>query len=147
MIRLIRVTFLWIFLFPFPFNAFSQIRVSPSFSITIKQHTDSLARTFAHLVTTDRFPCAGYSIRTRVTRERDTLSVYILGLLRPNPCLTGFDEAGGNAYLGSIGGGSYFLRVVDGTKKDLYSLKFEGGRITSISPIFQHFTILRSESP
>ncbi len=147
MTRFILVSFLWIVLFPLSFNAHSQIRVSPSFSITIKQHSDSLTKTFAHLVTTDRFPCAGYSIRTRVTRERDTLSIHILGLLRPNPCMTGFDEASGNAYLGSIGGGSYFLRVVEGMTADLYSLKFDSGRIISVSPIFQHFTILRSESP
>ena len=128
-------------------EASGQIRVSPSVSVTIRQHNDSLTGTFAHLTSIDRLPCAGYRIRTRVTRERDTLSVHILGFLRPNPCATGFEEARGNAYLGSIGGGSYFLRVVDGVRHDLYSLKFELGKITSANPIVQQFTILQSESP
>ncbi|MFN0156831.1 MAG: hypothetical protein ACKVRP_02015 [Bacteroidota bacterium] len=66
---------------------------------------------------------------------------------RHYPCFTTLDEARGIAYLGSIGGGVYFLRVVEGTKKDLYSLKFDRGSITSIHPILQGFTTLRSESP
>lgn len=91
---------------------------------------------------TDRtLPCAGYRIRTHTTRQRDTLSVHITGLVRPSPCLGGGDGAEGAASLGNLGGGRYVLRITEGNRTDLYHLRITRG-VPEVGTIARSFTTI-----
>jgi hypothetical protein len=95
----------------------------------------------ARLSTDRSLPCAGYRIRTHTTRQRDTLSIHITGLVRPSPCLGGGDGAEGEAALGNLGGGRYVLRITEGDRTDLYRLRVIRG-VPELSPITRSFTTI-----
>jgi hypothetical protein len=96
---------------------------------------------YAFLTTTSTYPCAGYRLRTIMTREYETLSVRISGPVRPTPCLATMDEARGQAYLGNPAYGTYLLRIVYDGREDLYSMTcFD--RVPTIVPISRGFTTI-----
>jgi hypothetical protein len=78
-------------------------------------------------------------MRSTVTRERDTISVRISGLVQPVPCLSGMDEARGSVYLGNPAYGTYFLRVVYRGHQDLYRMVCID-RIPTLVAILSQFT-------
>ena len=91
------------------------------------------------LTTTADYPCDGYTLRTRVSRQRDTITVSILGMLTPNPCNGAFGRAKGSAFLGNQVAGKYFVRLYYRGVSDLYRLSFDKGKII-LSPIIKTFT-------
>jgi hypothetical protein len=94
---------------------------------------------YAFLTTTSVYPCAGYRMRTTVTRERDTISVRIGGFVQPVPCVSGMDEARGSVYLGNPAYGTYMLRFVYRGSADLYRMVCIN-RIPAVAALRSHFT-------
>jgi hypothetical protein len=93
----------------------------------------------ADITTTSTYPCEGYRIQTRMTREYDTLTVHIGGVVRPTPCLSMFGAASGTAYLGNSLRGTYFLKVRYRASNDLYKLIISDKSIFAV-PLHAEFT-------
>jgi hypothetical protein len=115
----------------------------PGTDIRVKLVTDAddPPGLYAFLTTTRSYPCAGYHLRTVVTRERDTVSVRITGPVRPSPCIGSMDEAPGRAYIGNPAAGTYLLRLVYEGEQDLYTL-YVTDRVPTIVPLVRTFTSL-----
>jgi hypothetical protein len=96
----------------------------------------------AGITSTRSYPCTGYRIRTRTTRERDTLTVHITGMVRPPICLGGSADAEGEASLGNIAAGRYILRFTSGGNSDLYVLTVTRG-VPTLRVISNRFTFTR----
>lgn len=70
--------------------------------------------------TTSLYPCIGYKLRFGISRSADTLSLTIVGMLRPSPCIQGMEEAQGRTYLAPPGERSFILRIRYRASTDLY---------------------------
>ena len=92
-----------------------------------RSETDPMGLVTA-LTTTEDYPCEGYTLRTKVTHQRDTVTVSILGMLRPDPCYSVYGKAKGGAFLGNKVAGKYFLRFLYRGVSDLYRLTFKDER-------------------
>ena len=95
----------------------------------------------AHLTTTNTYPCAGYSVNSIVRWDGDTVSVHLLGLLRPSPCVQSSDEATGTAFGWDLAGSPLFIRFQYRGNVDLYRLVRSKGHLKLV-PILQTFTSL-----
>lgn len=111
------------------------------FEITLERTYEKPNGYLAHVTTTSMYPCAGYSIRSTVRWDKDTVSIYFLGLLRPSPCIQSSDEATGTVFVGDLTGSNLFIRFQYREDVDLYKLVRVKGRLKPI-PIRQTFTTL-----
>ena len=114
--------------------------IDTRFSVKFSRTTEPLG-IIAKITTFDTYPCEGYQIQTRVTQQRDTLTVHIGGIIEPIPCFTTFDVATGTAYLGRSLDGIHFLRFNYRTENDLYKLVVKGNN-RIISAVHSDFTDL-----
>jgi hypothetical protein len=96
----------------------------------------------AHLETSTMYPCAGYTILSMVTWEKDTISIHINGMMQPSPCIPSGDIATGTAYLGAPGPGNYFLRILYRGEVDIHKVAFVPGEATT-KPVRDHFSHIR----
>ena len=103
-----------------------------------RSDTDPVGLVIA-LVSTSEYPCDGYTLRTNVTHRRDTVTVSILGMLRPDPCYATMGKATGTAFLGNKVGGRYILRIYYRGVMDLYRLSLEENE-RLLMPIKTSFT-------
>ncbi len=93
----------------------------------------------AKLTTTGDYPCEGYRLKTKVSHQRDTITISILGMIQPSPCYAAYAKATGVAFLGNKVAGKYYLRILYRGTADLYRLVFIEGR-NILSPITISFT-------
>jgi hypothetical protein len=114
------------------------------FEIVLTRRTEFPPGLEAQVVTTERYPCAGYTIRTAVSWRLDTLTIHVGGFVRPSPCLADMSRATGTAYLGDIGEGTYVLGIRYRGHQDLHRLSIEDDAKT-IEPIENSFTELEWE--
>jgi hypothetical protein len=109
------------------------------FKIVLSQRTEKPRGLQASITTTSVYPCEGYTVRSRVRWERDTVSITVLGLLRPSPCVKLASEATSTAYLGDLRGGSYIIRLYYRGDVDLHKVMITKGKI-SVVPLRNAFT-------
>jgi len=109
------------------------------FEIGLAQSTEKPAGMVAHVTTSKTYPCEGYTLRTQTRWNRDTVSVYILGLLRPSPCYQTSSEATGSVFLGDMKGSVWFLRIRYRGDVDLYKMVHIRKRLSAIA-IYSTFT-------
>mgnify|MGYP001591532933 CR=1 FL=1 len=93
----------------------------------------------ADVSTTSTYPCAGFGIQFRQFRSADTITVYIGGLIRPNPCFQTNDNAASKMFIGPMRLGKYVLRIYYRGVSDLYSLNIGRNRFV-IAPLHIEFT-------
>ena len=97
----------------------------------------------AHIVlmirTVSSVPCYGTSIRTQTERAGDSIVVIISGLVRPTPCIEGFDPASARVVLGRVRNENFYLRFREGSADDLWSVVHTAQGFT-VSPIQNSFT-------
>jgi mRNA-degrading endonuclease RelE of RelBE toxin-antitoxin system len=81
------------------------------------------------------YPCTGYRILCSVQWSRDTLTVALLGLHRPSPCVPLASVASGSLFLGDLGDTTVVLRFTYRGHEDRYRIAFSraGTRITPLS--------------
>ncbi len=108
--------------------------------ISVKRSTVEPVGLMAAFVTTRIYPCEGYTMRGKVSHERDTITVAIEGLVRPNPCISS-GYAAGSCFIGNKAGGTYILRFMYRGIADLYRLSFVN-RQHHLTPIRTSFTLL-----
>ena len=113
------------------------------FKIALSYRTEPPAGIQAEIVTTSTYPCEGYTIRSQVTWDRDTVNINIVNFIRPSPCLQLGGEAQGTAFLGNLRDATYVIRVYYRGDSDLHRVTFWRRRITT-SPIRNDFTQLAS---
>jgi hypothetical protein len=94
------------------------------------------------LVSTTAYPCAGYRILCSVQWSRDTLTVAILGLRRPSPCVPLASVASGSVFLGDLGDTTVVLRFTYRGHEDRYRIAFSRTG-TRIAPLSRGFTSVR----
>lgn len=111
------------------------------FRISLERSHENPNGYLAHVTTTNTYPCAGYTIRSSVRWDGDTVSVHFLGLLRPSPCVQSSDEATGTAFVGDLAGSPLFMRFQYRGDVDLYRLVRSKGRLKPV-PVRQTFTVL-----
>jgi hypothetical protein len=92
----------------------------------------------ATLVTTSTYPCEGYTLRSFVTWENDTVSIRVTGLRTPTPCYGMASEARGTAFLG-LPPDTVYLRIYYRGDADLHRVT-TGGRRLSVTPVRSGFT-------
>lgn len=95
----------------------------------------------ARITTTSTYPCAGYDIRSRATWEGDTVSIRILGFVRPSPCVQMFSEATGDAWIGTMSSSVSFIRIIYRTDVDIYKI-IRSDKHSTIVPVKKAFTSL-----
>ena len=88
----------------------------------------------ATIVTTNLYPCAGYRLRTYVTREMDTITVNLNGMVRPVPCIQGGEAATGNVFLGDLADGVLLLRITYRGETDLHRISIRKNHAKAIDP-------------
>jgi len=98
------------------------------FRISIVERTEFPPGLEARIETTTRYSCEGYTIRSQVSWQRDSISITIDGFLRPSPCFSTMSRATGTVYLGSIGDGTYILGIRYRGDEDFYRLILKDGR-------------------
>ncbi|MDH3251744.1 MAG: hypothetical protein OEM41_03070 [Ignavibacteria bacterium] len=96
----------------------------------------------ATIVTTNLYPCAGYRLRSFATREVDTITIHINGMVRPVPCVQVGEVATGNAFLGVLTDSVYYLRVRYRGETDLHRMSVTR-RHVAITPLTTRFTRIR----
>ncbi len=111
------------------------------FEIQLSYRTEPPLGVQADLTTTNTYPCEGYSIRSRVKWEKDTVSITILGFVRPSPCMQSSSEATGSAYLGNLIG-TYIIRIYYRDDVDMHRVTLSKKGITS-RPLEDTFTELK----
>jgi hypothetical protein len=118
------------------------------FEIGLSLHAAKPVGVVAHFATTKTYPCEGYTLRTQIRWDRDTVSVYVLGLLRPSPCFQTSAEATGTVFLGDLRGSVWFLRVRYREDVDLYRIVNVNHRLSSfpINCTFTKVNMLDSDS-
>ena len=112
------------------------------FDIVLSFHTDLPSGLHAILTSTSTYPCTGYVIRAGVTREADTVSISIYGMLRPSPCISLPAEASGTVFLGNPRQTHWILRIRYREEEDLHRLLIGTTQIT-VAPIRSNFTRVR----
>jgi hypothetical protein len=91
------------------------------------------------LSSTATYPCAGYRLSTSVQWHHDTLTVAILGLHRPSPCVPLGSVATATLFLGDLGDTTVVLRFTYRGHEDRYRLS-TSGRGRDIVPLHNRFT-------
>jgi hypothetical protein len=112
------------------------------FKIVLEQRNEKPDGYRAIITTTSTYPCEGYSLRLKVQWENDTVSVLVLGMLRPTPCVQSSAEASGSAFIGDLRQGVSFFRVRYRGDVDLYKVIRTGSRV-KLHPIHARFTELK----
>ena len=111
------------------------------FTINVSRRTELPYGLQAEIITTSTYPCAGYSIRSHLTWEKDTISISVSGFVQPSPCISTSAEATGTVYLGNPGIGTYFVKVSYRGDVDLHRMQISKQRIRII-PLRNEFTTL-----
>ena len=109
------------------------------FKIILSQRAEKPKGLQAFITSTNTYPCEGYTIRSQVRWERDTVSIRILGLLRPSPCIQSASEATGSAYLGTLADGLHVIRIYYRGDVDLHKVTISKSQI-SVAPLRNQFT-------
>jgi hypothetical protein len=91
------------------------------FRIQIRQSTVAKGHEVT-LTTTSTYPCEGYVLRSFLTREQDTLSIHVTGMLRPSPCIQSSSEATGTLLIGQVKPDTSFLRIQYRGETDLHRI-------------------------
>jgi len=110
------------------------------FRITLGYRTDP-AGIEARITTTNSYPCEGYTIRSQVTWDRDTVNLRIVNFVRPTPCMQSMSEAQGTAFFGNLRDTTCVVRIYYREDVDLHRARFSGRRIV-VRPIRNGFTQL-----
>ncbi len=103
----------------------------------------SLEAVNAHAVmdirTTQPLPCIGYSIRSQVQWEKDTVVIILSGFVRPSPCMQGMEPASAQIDLGLEPKDILYVKIQEDTLSNLwkFSLAEDGFHA---SPIHDSFT-------
>jgi hypothetical protein len=113
------------------------------FKVVLERRIEKPAGFQANIATTSTYPCEGYSLRTRVRWDKDTVSIYVLGLVRPSPCVQSSAEATGTVLIGELKEGVSFVRILYRGDFDLHKVIRSKGRLRTI-PIRRTFTDLRA---
>jgi len=126
-----------------PFRLFAQTygELDTGFEISLSRRTEIPPGIQATILTTNTYPCEGYSIRSQVTWQKDTINIRILGFVRPTPCFSTSSEATGTAYLSNPGNGSYIVRLLYRGEEDMHLLFIRENKITII-PMRDEFSKL-----
>ena len=117
-------------------------RLDTSFDLTLRDRRTAPYGTELDIQSTTVYPCAGYRILSSVVWSHDTLSVTVLGLRRPTPCVPLTSVATGSLYLGQLGDTTVVFRFLYRGHEDRYRVVFVGGTM-KITPIASGFTSLR----
>jgi hypothetical protein len=112
------------------------------FDIGLARHVTNPVGMVAHLTTTNTYPCEGYTLRTQTRWDKDTVTVNVLGLLRPSPCYQTSAEATGTVFLGDMDRLTWYLRLQYRDGADLYRIA-NAQRGLSAFPIHQTFTTMK----
>lgn len=112
------------------------------FRIVLERRTEKPSGFQANITTTSTYPCEGYSLRTRVRWDKDTISVHVLGLVRPSPCIQSSAEATGTAFIGELKEGISYVRIFYRGDVDLHRVVRSKSRLSAI-PIQRTFTELK----
>lgn len=116
------------------------------FSFAFWQRTEDPPGLESFITTTATYPCVGYSLRATALWSEDTLTISILGMVRPSPCFFSMTEATGNLYLGNIVDGKYLLRIRYRDDEDLYRLRIAKAGL-SFFPLQQGFSEVYESEP
>jgi len=132
-------TVLWL-----PSHLFSQSygERDTDFRVSLSHRSEPPAGLEATIVTTNIYPCEGYTIRSGVTWEKDTISLHLFGFVRPSPCIQSGSEATGTAFVGTIRDSTFFFRITYRGESDLHKVVVRKTRL-SVTPIRSAFTELR----
>jgi hypothetical protein len=113
------------------------------FKVVLERRTEKPAGFQANIATTSTYPCEGYSLRIRLRWDKDTISLFLLGLVRPSPCVQSSAEATGTVFIGELKEGVSFVRILYRGDIDLHKVIRSKGRLRTI-PIRRTFTDLRA---
>jgi hypothetical protein len=114
------------------------------FAITVSELENTPFGFAADLETGATYPCAGYRIRSSVTRQADTLTLWIGGFVRPSPCYPLAGSATGTVYLGTLREGSRIFRIRYRNEEDLYEIWNIHGEV-GMTPLQAWFTTITIE--
>jgi len=133
---------LGVVLLPVPAPGQTYGRLDTSFDLTLRKRRTPPYGTELEIQSTTVYPCAGYRILSSVVWSHDTLSITVLGLRRPTPCVPLASEATGSVYLGDLGDTTVVFRFLYRGNEDRYRIAFFGPSI-NITPVARGFTSLR----
>ncbi len=128
-----RIVFTLLLLNPFHVIAQSLGERDTGFKIVLERRTEKPMGYQAHITTTSTYPCEGYSLKTRVRWYNDTVNVYVLGLLRPSPCIQSSAEASGSVFMGELKEGTSFIRIEYRGDVDLHKVIRSKSRVATRS--------------
>jgi hypothetical protein len=120
-------------------RAWTQEEEATGYSIRILRSHTGRDAFLASINTTGLLPCAGYTIRSRALWSGDTVTVFLLGFLRPAPCVGLPGEATGEVGIGSLSRSRTILRIISAERQDLYSITRLKGRMV-VTPLRYTFT-------
>lgn len=117
-------------------------RLDTSFELSLTARQESPLGTELAIATTTVYPCAGYQLASSVRWNRDTLTVAVLGLRRPSPCVPMSSIATASLFLGDLGDTTVVLCFTYRGNEDRYRIVFSrtGNRVI---PLVRRFTSFR----
>ena len=113
-----------------------------SFELSLNARQDPPLGIELAIATTTVYPCAGYQLSSSVRWNRDTLTVAVLGLRRPSPCVPLSSIASARLFLGDLGDTTVVLCFTYRGNEDRYRMTFSGGEIRVV-PLVRRFTAFR----
>ena len=114
-----------------------------SFEFSLTGRTQAPLGTELSLVTTTAYPCAGYRLRSSVQWSQDTVTVAILGLHRPSPCVPLSSTAKGRLFLGDLGDTTVVFCITYRGHQDRYRITFSRGGSPRVTSLRARFTVFR----
>lgn len=123
-----------------PAQSYGSLDTSFEFSLSERQHPPHGVE--LELGSTTAYPCAGYRIISSVRWSRDTLTIAVLGLRRPSPCVSLASVASGSLCLGDLRDTTVVLRFSYRGHEDLYRISFADQGLR-IRPLHARFTSAR----
>lgn len=114
------------------------------FQLSLSQRYERPVGLEASIRTTATYPCEGYQLQMSTELGDDTISVTILGMRRPSPCVPLPAEATGRVYLGTPRSPSPVLRITYRGETDLHVLSISNGKV-SARPLRNRFTTVRGK--